>query len=398
MKSIGQIALIAWVICFAPNACASSPPSHPIKVRPVEEQLHTATIRQNFQTLESWISQLNLETREASQAADSNVRISHSRTATSLVYGIESQLDKLDLDDLDPADKQHLASDIYRMTGLARGYYDADAERWRKQQQDDRRHGEQQVDAMLHDRPQMAKLVSPGDSIYAWTVRQFALSGVGSRVFWYNLTNVSMPFAAFSGLEYRRPYSDNLLYFHRPYQAPKGEILLRQIPTSADNDEQLRQADFLWQCAVYELNNIQSSAQFHRTSEDAFTGKISRSEYIRRNATIEFDAVNRTARFYRSMWLPHLEQMHVQFPQPWRTATEPNSVSAWLAQFPAGAAYPYGYYGDVYDKLIIPARQNAARFQQELQQAQKLGSQFDTDGHRVHPTQGPPDATDDQKQ
>lgn len=397
MKAIARTAIIAWVIYSAPNTWASSPPSHPTTSRPVEQQLQSATKRQDFQTLEYWISQLNTETGEASQAADSNARTAHSRTATSLVYGIESQLDKLDLDDLDAADQQHLVSDIGRMTSLAHGYYDADAERWRKQQEDDRRHGEEQIKAMLHDRPQMAKVVSPGDSIWTWTVRQFAGQGVGSRVFWSDDTD-GMAFASDSHLDYRRAYSDNMLYFHRPYEEPKGRIRLRKFSTDCSYDEQLRHADLLWDYAVFELNNIRNSAQFHKVYEDACTGKISRSEFIRRNASFEFDAVNRTAHFYRTMWLPHLRQMHVQLRQPWREINQPGTVTAWLDQFPKGSAYPHRFYGEYYDHTIIPFRKNAARFKQCIQQAERLGSQFDSEGHRVHPTQDPPTAIDNGKQ
>lgn len=47
-------------------------------------------------------------------------------------------------------------------------------------------HGDRQLRQMLKDRPNMVKWVKPGDSIWRWTVRQFAGEGLGQRINWSN--------------------------------------------------------------------------------------------------------------------------------------------------------------------------------------------------------------------
>lgn len=190
--------------------------------------------------------------------------------------------------------------------------------------------GEKQIVAMLRDRPAMAKFVKKGDSIWNWTVHQFAGEGLGTRIHWVG--------------------------------APPNDEFLGQ--TTADNKScEIRVLDILrgeplpgemqWSVAVFELHNARAGSAFDAIGADALDGKLTRKDYIRRMTAQEFDNMHQQQAFFKSLWLPHCRLNHLApTPYYWKIY-EPNNYKEWIAQYGKGSNYPENY-GRYFDNDIIP--------------------------------------------
>jgi hypothetical protein len=107
----------------------------------------------------------------------------------------------------------------------------------------DLRHGEKQVADLVHDRPEMAKFVTPGDPIWHWAVINFAGSETGYRIYWENT-----------------PTQDNFAAEHQ-YQIGNQRAVIR-MQTVDDLGRRIG-GEEQWTAVVYELFNIRSDKKFY---------------------------------------------------------------------------------------------------------------------------------------
>lgn len=343
------------------TACSAKLPE-----RTEELRLHADLIRHDFETLDSWIAQLNKVATESNDTQDREVRLAKAKLATRFVYGIETQIDRLTLEELNNNEKARLKLALTKLNGYALAFYQEDALRRTKQKAEDFAHGERQLEAMLQDRPAMAKWVEKGDSIWVWTASQFAGDAIGTRIQWDNTHPLRS--TADHHLDYRREYPADC---YIPYHEPSAHI--RVAATNRKGNE--RSGDKLWSECVFELQNIRNSAKFHATYDGALAGKVSKTEYMISLARLEFDAVNHTALFYRTKWMPHCKERHMLPRAKYWFIDAPNNFEAWIAQYKDKSSYPF-FYAKEYDDGIVPTRKRSLYFKQELGQFKKMGEQY----------------------
>jgi hypothetical protein len=324
----------------------------------IEEQFKN----RDYATLEGWVAQLNAQSIIAATSQDRDERVAKGKVCQSLVYGIEKQREKFNLYALTDDDKSRIDKDMSTLNRFAEAYYQQDADRWRRQKSEDLRFGEEQVRAMMHDRPEMSRCVSEGDALWKWAARQFAGEGVGTRVYWEKTEPPDIKYPAAHWHTYSRPYSENPLYFHRPYIEGFGLVRIHSVKHDFPGS-----CEVLWACAVYELNNIQNTPGFQKVSEDAHAGKLTKEQFVRGYANLEWEAAHKTALFYRRMWLPQsMRKNEATHPSWWQVGT-PITFEAWMTTHADRSKYPWDCYSKYYDLLVQHSMQ-MNRFQQEVKQ------------------------------
>lgn len=202
----------------------------------------------------------------------------------------------------------------------------------------DLQHGCQQVDRMMRDREAMAQVVKRGDAIYEWATRQFAGELTGQRIFWSAGFETNMP-------------AEYLAYNHPPSLWGRGSISIREVYAEGPLQGKKIESDALWSCAVYELFNVANYKGFAALHEEATKGTISKEDYIKANAQLEFLAIQRTRAFYHKFYRPWRgSQATIKQPELWY-ADEPSSYEEWIRQYSDPEGYPYKYYGEDYDQI-----------------------------------------------
>jgi hypothetical protein len=197
--------------------------------------------------------------------------------------------------------------------------------------------GEQQVQKLLIDRPQLAKILLKSEPIWPWVVRQFAGEAAGQRIYWNS-----------SAL------SDKDFDYDSDHSAPEanepGYIRLRKI----DKYGQPMAAERLLAALVFECYNINSSPAFERVYQTALSGKLTQEQFIEQNAQIEFEAGRKTATFYRTVFEPLARNRHYDTAPLYWEAESPTNYAAWRAQYTDRKGYPWSFWGKCYDESIRP--------------------------------------------
>jgi tetratricopeptide (TPR) repeat protein len=165
-------------------------------------------------------------------------------------------------------------------------------------------HGEEQLQKMLADRPHMAEHIEKGDKLWNWAVRKFAGEDIGSLIFW-DPTSPD-PFASRS----REPFNGE--------PAAIQLNLFQQLDHSTSTQAKREQQSFeeLWMCAVFELYNVTSSAEWQRLTSEANAGKLPRDEFIQAMMRSEYNAGQRTRAFYVKFFLPWLRSKTLKDTNP----------------------------------------------------------------------------------
>lgn len=197
--------------------------------------------------------------------------------------------------------------------------------------------GEQQLQTMLHDRPQMVNIIMQNEPIWPWAVRQFAGEAANQRIYW-NSNELSD-----KGFEYDSDHS-------YPTKARLGCIRLRKT----DEHGKALAPDRLLSAFVFECNNIRNGPAFHSVYETSLKGKISREQFIEQNTQIEFAATKRTADFYETVYLPLAQRRHYTVTPAYWEADSPKNYTDWIARYKDPAKYPWSYWGKYYDESIVP--------------------------------------------
>lgn len=329
--------------------------------RPDETSVQDRYKSRDLATIASWVVQLNSAVDDAASNSDAAKRSASATTCQRLIYGIEKLVRKLNVYDLTDQDKQRLTRILMQMSKTAKQKYEGDALRWRSQQADDLQFGEEQLNKMLKDRPQMNAYISKNDPIWKWTVRQFGGEGSETRVYWDPSENCHI--TAASSHTYERAYSENPLYFNRPFHEGHGFIRVK----SASKD---RNGEDLWNGAVFEFYNVQNTPSFQRVREEACAGKLDKAEYVRRVTLVEFDTSKLTALFYRRVWSPNMIQRKMKS-REWDDLRMPKTFNECFAQFGRNDYYPWKIYGEQFTKVILPQIADTKRFNQSVQQAER---------------------------
>lgn len=164
-------------------------------------------------------------------------------------------------------------------------------------------HGENQVAAMIADRPEMAKFVKNGDAIWKWTARQFAGERTRTRVFW-------------GGNVISEPY--------KPYVCETIFDTTEKIPhirlASFNKHGVAIDGEMLWCAAVYELINA-GKVDMVAIERQAESLKVSRYELIPDIRQTEYDSWIATGEFYQKVWRPHAKKNNLTATDAyWRTS------------------------------------------------------------------------------
>ncbi len=204
--------------------------------------------------------------------------------------------------------------------------------------QDDLVFGMTQVDKMLKDRKPMGNLVKKGDPIYNWTARQFAGEACGERISWNPDENLGLPAG------YKADHCS-------PSKEERPFIRIR----SNDGAGNFYDEHLLWECCIFELHNIRNFEAFQKALDEACKGKLSKKEWIRRNAFIEYKASFEVKKFFYQHWAPYLKSKRIDYrAHLWEVDWTPSSFERWLEAYDDPSGYPWNYWGTYYDREIVP--------------------------------------------
>ena len=209
--------------------------------------------------------------------------------------------------------------------------------------------GQAQLRHMMKDRPLMRlyesadgtkKTVSESDTIWEWAVRRLSGEQLGQVIHW-NPEEPDKP-KAYSA-DHRYPSGNRKGFIRVRKKYLLGKLKGRPIPFEA-----------LWFFLVFELNNIEGAAQFHRLYEEALEGRVSRTSWITRNTMIEYNALCKTVAFYNDVWAPWAAKNGFETnAEVWRTNL-PDTYRKWIQQYRDKTGYPWDTWGHYYDTQMVP--------------------------------------------
>jgi hypothetical protein len=153
-----------------------------------------------------------------------------------------------------------------------------------------RQHGQKQLAAMLADRPQMKAFLKLTDDLYEWAVRAFARRINGAEIYWSSEAI---------------PGPNPFLACHLPpTEGRPGRIQIN--PIGSETIGSAEAFTRLWNCAVFELHNIESAREFIRLDGRAYRSAITEEDFVKGAFVLEWkNAAQRTRRFYVDVFLPH---------------------------------------------------------------------------------------------
>ncbi len=192
------------------------------------------------------------------------------------------------------------------------------------------RHGEEQLKAILRDRPEMAEFVKPGDRLWTWAVRKLAGEDVGEPVYWNP-----------------HPLRHAPARHATPNERQVGSIQIAADP-KVRGDEESTAFEKCWSCLVFELHNMTFADEFAKVNGAVETGELSKHDFIRATSQIEGRADQLRCAFYAHVFLPWAKEAGFSQSGP----------NGWMASFPEVEAQAethgeeanyYGYYADNYE-------------------------------------------------
>lgn len=287
---------------------------------PLERLAQFGSKENDLKLLSLWIKQAN----------NSRARIQTER----LLNDIHVLIGRINLHFLDDNEKQEFQKNLSQMNPQIRDWYTKSETRWKKEEQKKLKHGEEQLTLMLHDRPALTEYVSSGGPTWNWTVRQFAGKSTGIQVYWDRE-------ARYIGRA-------------RNYLKDDDSCAFISIPKLTRTVEPLR-GDYLWSNVVFELFNVQNSGQFRQTELDAVAGKLSKDEFVRKIASLEFEASKQTFLFYQNLFLAQATSKGLHTNSDDWYDKIPDSFEAYFSRIPRGLGY-HQLYEDRYDELLKAAR------------------------------------------
>lgn len=200
-------------------------------------------------------------------------------------------------------------------------------------------HGTKQIREMIKDRPEMGLFVKEGDTIWNWTVRQFAGESTKCKIFW----------SPDELLQEKPPEYVSFVNMDSP-EGP-GSIMIRRYNKSGVPIDGER----LWSACVFELLNAKYfGLNQHKIHDDVYKMSLSKAEYIERITRCEYQARLETAAFYSKYWRPYAETNSLTATDWYWRPNTPATYEEWMKQFTDPNAYPFDDYGNYYDRNISP--------------------------------------------
>jgi tetratricopeptide (TPR) repeat protein len=158
-----------------------------------------------------------------------------------------------------------------------------------------RKHGEQQLRRMLHDRPAMAQYGSKAAVLYDWAIGKFAGEDLGHKIFW----DASDP-----------PPSAMACNEQATADSP-GLIRVREKHNNGPEKDKKQSFEELWVCAVFELYNVTKSEYFRQVTKEAEGRNLSKEEFVTKIVEGESRAAEKTRAFALRVYLPWAKQNRV---------------------------------------------------------------------------------------
>jgi len=199
--------------------------------------------------------------------------------------------------------------------------------------------GEEQMNRMARDRPELTRYISKGDPIWQFCASAFAGAAIGERIVW----DGKLP----EGKGYR---AENL----GPYQGHPGFIRIRKHSDSGTDQGQPLSCEELWSCAVYEIENIRNHKAFMVLFHQALAGKLTREEWIRGCTRLEYNAMLRTRKDFTRLWLPMARNRPITINKSFWGGDVPNSYDEWISWYRNPDSYPWDIFGAEFDRQIVP--------------------------------------------
>lgn len=201
--------------------------------------------------------------------------------------------------------------------------------------QSDLAHGRLQVERMLRDRPVMRNLVQEDDELYRWAVRQYAGEQLGHPIDW-NPADGKESICRFSS------------------QRLRGEICISKFSESKEKDPQPQSFDGLWGDFFIQTQYIETRRDRPELMLLAVGAGISREDFIRRNAELDFAAAQRTREVVLTVWKswsegkllnPYLVEYYENLPV---------TFDEWLRFVETTSSYSSEQYGPIWDDINRP--------------------------------------------
>lgn len=205
-------------------------------------------------------------------------------------------------------------------------------------------YGEAQVKKMLLQLPEMSKLVSKDDLIWAWAVRQFAGDAAGEKIIWSNASTVSPEYVSEHSI---------------PFDGRPGSIQMNSLDELGNKHS----GEKLWYYFCFECFNISNHKSFHQIFCDAIDGRLDENSYIERHTKLEFEALHQTYLFYISVYKPFMERKGIETNSVLWGSRVPTDYELWISQYRDHTRYPWSSYGKYFNKTIVPYRKAVEEFE-----------------------------------
>lgn len=197
-------------------------------------------------------------------------------------------------------------------------------------------HGKRQVERMIEDRPTMRRYVTVNDPIYTYAVRMFAGAATGDRIAWH-----SEP-PEIAAADSRLPSGGHL-----------GYIRVNRTYLIGEHQGKERPGVELWECAIFEFNNMRQNRTIRKIDEEVLTGKLTnRQVYLKRVTQSEFKAMQESMEFYVTLWKPCMQAKGMATnPVGW-WADMPSTYEEWIARYTDHNGYPWKDYNKDFDAMV----------------------------------------------
>jgi tetratricopeptide (TPR) repeat protein len=211
------------------------------------------------------------------------------------------------------------------------------------------RHGREQVEKMLADRPAMGEFGADSQFLRDWAARKFAGEDLGSPIDW----DPSPPLH--SDAEHTAPTRDE-----------NAAILVEAAYSEGAKKGQPRAFEELWAGAIYELHNVVYAREFVRLNREADRGRVSKTAFVAGIVKFELAAAQQTRAFYLQVFLPWVEKEKLPTdPSLWFCDWWDTPETA-LRSFTDKSSYPWRPYGRTHDWATVNRLWRGGRFQRTL--------------------------------
>ena len=194
------------------------------------------------------------------------------------------------------------------------------------------RHGREQVERMLRDRPPMAQFAEQAAFLRDWAARKFAGEDVGEPVFWDPT-----------------PPTDSDAEHIAPTPGKPGRIMIDLNYQHGPRRGKPRTFEELWSRAVFELHNIGLAEHFVRLHREAQQGKITKRQFVFEMWKHEEQTMQLSRAFYLNLFLPFAAREKLSTDPDLWFALHWQAVSDAMLDRIDRAQYPWRPYARQYD-------------------------------------------------